>query len=183
MRSPVSDDGHKCAPVAQLDRVPGYEPGGRGFESYPAHQKFLKNREAAMPHGFLFARKKRKKKRPLSREVHGFMNRASLSHRPFRSSDAVFCRCLYRYRPVSPRVNPKAPASVTAPRRPPFAAFQQHSDDPSMRKKRRIRLQRSQHTTKGDVIGETVSLPSLPGHRHLITKHRINPIDLKFWRI
>ena len=26
------------APVAQLDRVPGYEPGGRGFESYPAHQ-------------------------------------------------------------------------------------------------------------------------------------------------
>ncbi len=22
-----------CAPVAQLDRVPGYEPGGRGFES------------------------------------------------------------------------------------------------------------------------------------------------------
>ena len=42
MRSPVSDDGHKCAPVAQLDRVPGYEPGGRGFESYPAHQKFLR---------------------------------------------------------------------------------------------------------------------------------------------
>ena len=32
----------KCAPVAQLDRVPGYEPGGRGFESYPAHQKFIK---------------------------------------------------------------------------------------------------------------------------------------------
>ena len=28
------------APVAQLDRVPGYEPGGRGFESYPAHQNF-----------------------------------------------------------------------------------------------------------------------------------------------
>ena len=26
------------APVAQLDRVPGYEPGGRGFESYPARQ-------------------------------------------------------------------------------------------------------------------------------------------------
>ena len=45
----------RCAPVAQLDRVPGYEPGGRGFESYPAHQKFLKNREAAMPHGFLLS--------------------------------------------------------------------------------------------------------------------------------
>ncbi len=27
----------ESAPVAQLDRVPGYEPGGRGFESYPAH--------------------------------------------------------------------------------------------------------------------------------------------------
>ena len=183
MRSPVSDDGHKCAPVAQLDRVPGYEPGGRGFESYPAHQKFLKTVKQQCLTVFCLPEKTQKKKRPLSREVHVFMNRASLSHRPFRSSDAVFCRCLYRYRPVSPRVNPKAPASVTAPRRPPFAAFQQHSDDPSMRKKRRIRLQRSQHTTKGDVIGETVSLPSLPGHRHLITKHRINPIDLKFWRI
>ena len=31
-------DVSKVAPVAQLDRVPGYEPGGRGFESYPAHQ-------------------------------------------------------------------------------------------------------------------------------------------------
>ena len=56
-------DVSKVAPVAQLDRVPGYEPGGRGFESYPAHQKFLKNREAAMPHGFLFARKNAKKDR------------------------------------------------------------------------------------------------------------------------
>ena len=27
----------RCAPVAQLDRVPGYEPGGRGFESCLAH--------------------------------------------------------------------------------------------------------------------------------------------------
>ena len=26
------------APVAQLDRVPGYEPGGREFESLRAHQ-------------------------------------------------------------------------------------------------------------------------------------------------
>ena len=25
------------APVAQLDRVPGYEPGGRRFESFHAH--------------------------------------------------------------------------------------------------------------------------------------------------
>ncbi len=28
-----------CAPVAQLDRVPGYEPGGRGFESCLAHHQ------------------------------------------------------------------------------------------------------------------------------------------------
>ena len=27
------------APVAQLDRVPGYELGGREFESLRAHQK------------------------------------------------------------------------------------------------------------------------------------------------
>ena len=29
----------RCAPVAQLDRVPGYEPGGRGFESCLAHHQ------------------------------------------------------------------------------------------------------------------------------------------------
>src|SRR5258705_13718127 len=28
----------KLAPVAQLDRVPGYEPGGRGFKSCRARQ-------------------------------------------------------------------------------------------------------------------------------------------------
>ena len=28
----------KVAPVAQLDRVPGFEPGGRGFESLRARQ-------------------------------------------------------------------------------------------------------------------------------------------------
>ena len=32
------------APVAQLDRVPGYEPGGREFESLRAHQFFRKRR-------------------------------------------------------------------------------------------------------------------------------------------
>ena len=30
--------GSDSAPVAQLDRVPGYEPGGRGFESCRARQ-------------------------------------------------------------------------------------------------------------------------------------------------
>ena len=29
----------KYAPVAQLDRVFGYEPKGRGFESRPAYHK------------------------------------------------------------------------------------------------------------------------------------------------
>src|SRR5258707_1253056 len=31
---------HSLAPVAQMDRVPGYEPGGRGFESCRARQNF-----------------------------------------------------------------------------------------------------------------------------------------------
>ena len=34
------------APVAQLDRVTGYEPVGRGFESLPAYQKELTFRSA-----------------------------------------------------------------------------------------------------------------------------------------
>src|ERR1700730_5303179 len=29
-----------CAPVAQLDRAPGYEPGGRELESLRAHHNF-----------------------------------------------------------------------------------------------------------------------------------------------
>ena len=29
---------HKCAPVAQLDRVSGYEPGGYEFDSCQARQ-------------------------------------------------------------------------------------------------------------------------------------------------
>jgi hypothetical protein len=31
----------QCAPVAQLDRAPGYEPVGRRFESFRAHQNLL----------------------------------------------------------------------------------------------------------------------------------------------
>ena len=37
------------APVAQLDRVPGYEPGGREFESLRARQKF-----AVTPNTYLY---------------------------------------------------------------------------------------------------------------------------------
>ena len=44
---------YSCAPVAQLDRVPGYEPGGRGFESYPAHQDFC-DREPSGSFFFVF---------------------------------------------------------------------------------------------------------------------------------
>ena len=32
------------APVAQLDRVPGYEPGGRTFESCRAHHLQIRSR-------------------------------------------------------------------------------------------------------------------------------------------
>ncbi len=31
-----------CAPVAQLDRVPGFEPGGRRFESCRGHHEIVK---------------------------------------------------------------------------------------------------------------------------------------------
>ena len=34
----------KCALVAQLDRVTGYEPVGQGFESLPARQTPKRNR-------------------------------------------------------------------------------------------------------------------------------------------
>jgi hypothetical protein len=32
----------RAAPVAQLDRAPGYEPGGREFESLRAHHACMK---------------------------------------------------------------------------------------------------------------------------------------------
>ena len=37
----------RCALIAQLDRVTGYEPVGRGFESLSAHQKKAKSRDLA----------------------------------------------------------------------------------------------------------------------------------------
>src|SRR5271170_4911963 len=40
-----------CAPVAQLDRAPGYEPGGREFESLRAHHII---NELGMPRNFPF---------------------------------------------------------------------------------------------------------------------------------
>jgi hypothetical protein len=36
----IAVDYCQCAPVAQLDRAPGYEPGGREFESLRAHHNF-----------------------------------------------------------------------------------------------------------------------------------------------
>src|SRR5687768_9384361 len=38
-RNPIRD---RSAPIAQLDRASGYEPGGRKFESCWAHQSFQK---------------------------------------------------------------------------------------------------------------------------------------------
>ena len=31
----------RCAHVAQLDRVPGYEPGGRRFDSFHARHSYV----------------------------------------------------------------------------------------------------------------------------------------------
>jgi hypothetical protein len=42
------------APVAQLDRAPGYEPGGREFESLRAHH--LKSKRPHLRGAFLFVR-------------------------------------------------------------------------------------------------------------------------------
>ncbi len=41
------------APVAQLDRVPGYEPGGRAFESLQARHT---NKNTSLAEVFLFVR-------------------------------------------------------------------------------------------------------------------------------
>ena len=43
------------APVAQLDRVPGYEPGGREFESLRAHHLRQKSQQASLA-GFFVGR-------------------------------------------------------------------------------------------------------------------------------
>ena len=42
-----SSEKEQCALIAQLDRVTGYEPVGRGFESLSAHQKKAKSRDLA----------------------------------------------------------------------------------------------------------------------------------------
>ncbi len=40
--STIVQKDNQCAPVAQLDRVPGYEPGGREFESLRARHLMIK---------------------------------------------------------------------------------------------------------------------------------------------
>ena len=40
---PLRHFSYRFAPVAQLDRVPGYEPGGREFESLRARQFTIAN--------------------------------------------------------------------------------------------------------------------------------------------
>ena len=54
-QSPV-DTVAAVAPVAQLDRAPGYEPGGRGFESYRAHHKIPKSQNTLCSGIFLYIR-------------------------------------------------------------------------------------------------------------------------------
>ena len=51
-------ENRKRAPVAQLDRVPGYEPGGREFESLRARQYsecHLRSGTSQTPHSVRFA--------------------------------------------------------------------------------------------------------------------------------
>ena len=43
----------RYAPIAQLDRVTGYEPVGRGFESLSAYQKYGEG--FCLPHIFVYA--------------------------------------------------------------------------------------------------------------------------------
>ena len=52
---PGSEVKHFSAPVAQLDRVPGYELGGREFESLRAHH-FIKRGGVLAPR-FVFTEK------------------------------------------------------------------------------------------------------------------------------
>jgi hypothetical protein len=52
---PGSEVKHFSAPVAQLDRVPGYELGGREFESLRAHHFIC---EAGCLHPVLFSRRR-----------------------------------------------------------------------------------------------------------------------------
>ena len=37
------NESYSSAPVAQLDRVPGYEPGGREFESHRARHMLIQS--------------------------------------------------------------------------------------------------------------------------------------------
>ena len=46
----IPDNTALLAPVAQLDRVPGYEPGGRAFESLRARHTIWKS----LPRGGFF---------------------------------------------------------------------------------------------------------------------------------
>ncbi len=84
-------DVSKVAPVAQLDRVPGYEPGGRGFESYPAHQTPLKppNKLSFGWAFFVAGAARTKKKAAASDAPENFRRPALLSHRPFNADPST----------------------------------------------------------------------------------------------
>ena len=83
-------DVSKVAPVAQLDRVPGYEPGGRGFESYPAHQTPLKPpNKLSFGWAFLLPAPRGQKKAAASDAPENFRCPALLSHRPFNADPST----------------------------------------------------------------------------------------------
>ena len=83
-------DVSKVAPVAQLDRVPGYEPGGRGFESYPAHQTPLKSpNKLSFGWAFLLPAPRGQKKAAASDAPENFRRPALPSHRPFNADPST----------------------------------------------------------------------------------------------
>ena len=45
----LSENRKKHAPVAQLDRAPGYELGGREFESLRAHKYYITQQKLFLP--------------------------------------------------------------------------------------------------------------------------------------
>ena len=65
------------APVAQLDRAPGYEPGGREFESLRAHHTWLGPEITAIA-GYLARRG------PGQCRDHGCLRFSRPAHRPYR---------------------------------------------------------------------------------------------------
>ena len=144
-------DVSKVAPVAQLDRVPGYEPGGRGFESYPAHQTPLKSpNKLSFGWAFLLPVPRGRKKAAASDAPENFRHPALPSHRPFNADPSTPGE-------ISPAPFPHKSLTLTCPLQSFLPALRPSSVGAAhqlIRCERNavIQTQRFKHTTKGDVI-------------------------------